>query len=154
MFIRIKKHLELLENERKYQTSRLKEAIELHKSKEREIEIKNEDIIRRLKIDHEDSFRKFKIELEDQRVKESLDLQVKTAQQLLDSKKELQEKIHILEMEKANFKSELEKDFYEKLKDSLNDFHTKGNITTNFIQELALKMMDSKSHKIQIEKQD
>ena len=80
-----------------------------------------------------------------------MELQKETAQKILDAKKELNEKIHSLEMEKANFKSELEKEFYAKMKNSLEELHTKGNTTTNFVQEMALKMLDVKRDLVQIE---
>ena len=121
-----------------------------------EIQIKalkqgHEDELRKLRIDHEDAFRALKNQYEEKRVKESLELQVKTSQQIIDSEKKLNSKIHELEMEKANFRSQLEKEFYSKMKDSLEDLHTKGNSTTNFVQEMALKMLDVKREHLQIE---
>ena len=54
-------------------------------------------------------------------------------------------------MEKVNFKSKMEEDFYAKMKEAMNDLHTKGNTTTNFVQEMALKMLDVKRDLVQIE---
>ena len=146
---------------RELEELKLEMALEIKKLKEKyEEEIKKKDIrysdeIRALKISHEDKLRTMKNEYEDRRVKEMLELQVKTSQQIIDSDKKLNERLHEVEMEKINFKSELEKEFYAKMKDSLEELHTKGNSTTNFVQEMALKMLDVKKEHLKLEvKQD
>lgn len=111
----------------------------------------HEDEIRNLKNSHADAILKLSHEMETKRVQESLETQTKAAQKAIDLQKELNSRIHAIEMEKTNFKARLEEEFYSKLKVAVEELHTKGNASSNFIQEIALKMIDAKRDLIKIE---
>jgi len=49
---------------------------------------------------------------------------------------------HEAEKELIAEKERLNKDFYERMTDSLSELHSKGNHTTAFLKEMTLKMLD------------
>ncbi len=82
-------------------------------------------------IKHQEAISLMRLEAE-QKIKQS-ELDAQRVQSNLISK-------HTTDI--ANIESRLMKEHYEKLQAALEELHSKGNITTQFMKELALKLLD------------
>jgi len=104
---------------------RLQKALE--EDKERQSTILKEDFDRKLN----EAISLLKLESE-QRIKQAE----------LDCQRRLQHLKEEASKEKMAFQTKLMEEHYKKLNDALVDLHSKGTTTTQFVQELALKMLD------------
>jgi len=96
---------------------RSKHRVEMQ-SKEKEYEIKQQEIITLLKLESEQKLKQAEINFE------------RTKTDLLSSHK----------MEIAKLESKLAAEYYEKLSNALEEMNSKGNVTTKFMQELTMQM--------------
>jgi hypothetical protein len=71
------------------------------------------------------------LQLKEEIFKIKMDAEKRIAQIELDQK-----------VSESKMRSEMETEYYNKLKNALEELHTKGNVTTKFMQEIALKMFD------------
>ncbi len=146
-----------LQNEKRRQSMKLEEEQHKHRI---EIQHKEADFVREKKLWEEDK-RTLMAQAERERLEfqksleseHKLKLQEATTLTKLDSEQKVKqlEITHLRELETlktkhssemSDLKQALAKEYYDRLSVALNDLHTKGNTSTQFIQELALKMFD------------
>lgn len=70
-----------------------------------------------------------------------LDYQQKLKQFEIDKQRELDVVKAESDKTRAAFEQKLSEDYYRRMKDALNQLHTEGNITTQFLEKMAVSML-------------
>lgn len=83
-----------------------------------------------------------KLDLEEAIALHKLEFQQKTKQMELDFNRNLQDQQLRKEQEILHHKERLNKEFYENLTQAMSKLHQEGNLTTQFVQDLAFKMFE------------
>lgn len=116
-----------LEFEKRRQDMAIEEVAHKHRlelqKKEKEYEIKHEEIISLLRVEQDQRVKQAEITAE----KKVADLGAKHSRDLVA------------------VEQKLSADYYDRLKTALEDLHTKGNITTQFLQEITMQLLKGKS---------
>lgn len=120
----LRRQISDLEYEKKKLTTTLEDE---KKNLERKWKFNEEELLHRAKLNEE----KLRSEIENMKAT----LLVKHEQDIARIK-HVSEKALIAEKERLN------KDFYERMTNSLSELHSKGNHTTDFLKEMTLKMLE------------
>ena len=139
------KKLELQEKEAKFQREKtvwLEDKKRLEMSIQEKLKIMEDQLQSRFEIKEQETVSLAKLDAE-QRIKQ---LEINNERAINELKSKHSEEILKLQSDHCNALMEVEKklneEYYSKLKKALSDLHTKGNITTDFLKEMTLKMLD------------
>jgi len=124
-----------LDNDRKVQDMALREEKHAHELTKRKYEQDMEQLKDKLEKEHE-------LKMTEATTLNKLESQQKIAQAEIDHKQEVQEMKVKFAKDKAEYESRLNKEYMDKYSEALDELHTKGNITTKFLSDMSLKLLD------------
>jgi hypothetical protein len=139
------KKLELQEREAKFQREKTlwnEDKKRLETSIQEQLKTAEEQLQSRFEIKEQETISLVKLDAE-QKTKQ---LEINNERAINELKSKHSEEVLKLKADHCKDLMEVEKklseEYYGKLKKALNDLHTKGNITTDFLKEMTLKMLD------------
>lgn len=110
------------------------------KEKVSALELKSTEAAALLKLDFQQKVKQLELDS-----KRALDDARIAGQRALDDARAFAQK------ERSDFEKKLSDDYYARMKDSLTQLHTEGNITTQFLEKMALSMLgNTPEHKVRV----